>query len=334
MAEELNYIKEILLSVKELEAVFKNGKNNFTAVDGLDLDIYKREIHALVGESGCGKTVTALSILRLMPPSGKIINGKIFWKDMDLLMLSEKQMQRIRGKQIAMIFQNPQMALNPLYKIGDQITSTIRLHQKIDKKTARNRAKALLETVKIPDADTRFSYYPYQLSGGLCQRAMIAMALACKPQLLLADEPTAALDVTVQAQILDLLLEIRDKFHMSILLISHDMGVVARMCDRVSVMYLGRMVESSTAELLFSNPKHPYTKALLKSVPLPDPKASFHAVIQDDISTAEVVAGGCRFHPRCPEAFDRCRMEEPQMFGLKGQQSKVACWLYTNETNN
>jgi oligopeptide/dipeptide ABC transporter ATP-binding protein len=286
-----------------------------------------------VGESGCGKTVAALSILRLIPAPGRIVGGSITWNNRDILSLSARELRSMRGREIAMIFQNPQMALNPLFTIGDQITTVLQLHQDLDKKTAQEKAKTLFETVRIPDAEKRFYHYPSQLSGGLCQRVMIAMALACRPHLLIADEPTAALDVTVQAQILDLLLEIRDRFRMAILLISHDMGVVARMCDRVSVMYLGKIVERAGADELFAQPKHPYTEALLKAVLIPDPGATYSPPIQGDLFSTDSLPQGCRFHPRCPKVMDRCHTNAPLMMTLKGQSREVACWLYTHETN-
>jgi oligopeptide/dipeptide ABC transporter ATP-binding protein len=334
MDYQLHETAEPLLSIQNLGAVFQNKKLLIKAVDGIDLNVNSNEIHGIVGESGCGKTVTAMSILRLIPAPGRINNGRILWKNNDLNSFTEKQIRKVRGNQIAMIFQNPQMALNPLFKIGDQITDIIRRHQHVDKKTALNRANELMEMVKIPDVGTRFHYYPYQLSGGLCQRAMIAMAIACQPELLIADEPTAALDVTVQAQILDLLLDMHHQFKMSILLISHDMGVIARMCDRVSVMYLGRIVESSTAERLFADPRHPYTQGLLKAVPVPDPNVKHKTVIQGDVSTTDTIPKGCRFHPRCPQAFEPCFKFEPSMKGIDGQQINVACWLYEHDIHH
>ena len=259
-----------LLSIKELRTEFrlKDGKV-LRAVDGIDLDIKPGEIHGLVGESGCGKTVASLSILRLITRPGYISGGEVLWNGHVLLKLSDQDMRKIRGKEIAMVFQNPQGALNPLYTVGDQMMAILRLHRTMSKKEAEKEAIRLLRIVKLPDPDKRINDYPHQLSGGMCQRVMIAMALSCQPKLFIADEPTAALDVTIQAQIMDLLLELREQFQMAMLLISHDMGVVARMCDRISVMYLGKIVEESQAEILYSSPKHPYTQALLKAVPIP-----------------------------------------------------------------
>jgi oligopeptide/dipeptide ABC transporter ATP-binding protein len=244
-------------------------------------------------------------------------------------------MRHIRGKEIAMIFQNPQAALNPLYTIGNQMRAIIQLHRHMPKKQSEDEVMELLQTVKLPDPEKRVNDYPHQLSGGMCQRVMIAMALSCQPKLLIADEPTAALDVTIQAQILDLLLELRKRFEMAMILISHDMGVVARMCDRISVMYLGKIVEVSDAEGLYSNPKHPYTQALLKAVPTPNPtqKAKF-SLLQGDLPSSVDIPSGCRFRTRCPEAFDRCTQEEPLLKSINSNSTKVACWLYNNTVPN
>jgi oligopeptide/dipeptide ABC transporter ATP-binding protein len=237
-------------------------------------------------------------------------------------------MRKVRGKEIAMIFQNPQGSLNPLYTIGDQMAAVIQLHRSISKKEAHEEVLKLLHTVKIPDPENRINDYPHQLSIGMCQRVMIAMALSCHPKLLIADEPTAALDVTIQAQILDLLLELRKQFQMAILWISHDMGVVARMCDRISVMYLGKIVEESNAEKLYSNPMHPYTQALLKAVPVPDPKMKVEfSLIKGELPSSIDIPSGCRFRTRCPKAFDRC-VEEPKLEFIANNDTKVACWLY------
>ncbi|MBT5304979.1 MAG: ABC transporter ATP-binding protein, partial [Candidatus Scalindua sp.] len=281
------------------------GQGVLHAVDGIDLDIQQGEILGLVGESGCGKTVTTLSLLRLIDPPGYISNGQLNWEGKDLLNLNHKEMRQVRGKEIAMIFQNPQSSMNPLYSVGSQLVSVIRLHQKISKEEARKEAIRLLRLVEIPDPGRRMNDYPHQLSGGMCQRIMIAMALSCKPKLLVADEPTASLDVTIQAQIMDLLLEIREKFQMAILLVSHDLGVIAKMCDRISVMYLGRIVESAPAKKLYSSPMHPYTQALLKSVPLPKPGHNDKiAKLKGDVPSPMDIPSGCRFSSRCPEVFD------------------------------
>ena len=330
MKSEINKENHALLTIRGLKTEFRLKDGNVLhAVDGIDLTIKPGEIHGLVGESGCGKTVASLSILRLISRPGLISGGEVQWNGNDLLKLKKQEMRRVRGKEIAMIFQNPQAALNPLYTIGNQIRAIIQLHRHMPKKQAENEVIKLLQTVKLPDPENRINDYPHQLSGGMCQRVMIAMALSCQPKLLIADEPTAALDVTIQAQILDLLLELRERFEMSMLLISHDMGVVARMCDCISVMYLGKIVEESKAETLYSSPKHPYTQALLEAVPSPNPteKIKF-SLLKGDLPSSVDIPSGCRFRTRCPEAFDKCITEEPKIKDIDQNGSRVACWLY------
>ena len=324
-----------ILNIKGLETNFRLEKGKFLrAVDGLDLAIMPGQIHGLVGESGCGKTVASLSILRLINPPGSISTGEIWWNGYDLLRLKKREMKGIRGKEIAMIFQSPQGSLNPLYTIGDQMSAIIRLHKRLSKREAFKVAIEYLEEVKIPDAESRINNYPHQLSGGMIQRVMIAMALSCKPKLLIADEPTAALDVTIQAQILDLILDLRERFKMAILLISHDMGVMARMCDRISVMYLGKIVEEAETKVLYASPLHPYTQALLKAVPVPDPSIdrSFSS-LKDDVPSSIDIPSGCRFRTRCPEVFDPC-IHEPDLKPVKRVGTKVACWLYEKRDSN
>ena len=330
MKNDIQIENHALLAIRGLKTAFRLNKGRvLRAVDGIDFDIKPGEIHGLVGESGCGKTVASLSILRLITRPGIISGGEVFWNGHDLLRLSNRDMRKIRGKEIAMVFQNPQGALNPLYTIGDQMRAIVRLHRPMSKKDAGNEAIRLLRIVKLPDPEKRINDYPHQLSGGMCQRVMISMALSCQPKLLIADEPTAALDVTIQAQIMDLLLDLRDRFHMALLLISHDMGVVARMCDRVSVMYLGKIVEESKAKTLYSSPKHPYTRALLKAVPLPDPtKKSGFSLLKGDLPGSVDIPSGCRFRDRCPEAFNKCVGEEPELKDIEQNGSRVACWLY------
>lgn len=263
---------ESLLTVRELAIEFDRGGGVVVrAVDGVNLDVRCGEILGLVGESGSGKTVTAISLLRLVPPPGRIVSGEILWKGRNILRLPEAEMREIRGAQIAMIFQNAQLSLNPIYSIGRQLVAVLRLHRGMSRSEARDEAIGLLERVRLDDAAKKFQDYPHQLSGGMCQRVMIAMALACEPSLLIADEPTSSLDVTIQAEIIDLLLEIREAFGMAILFISHDLGVVAQVCDRVAVMNRGKIVEEGSARQIYASPQHPYTRLLLDSVPVPDP---------------------------------------------------------------
>jgi len=334
MEEKFEPNSHPLLTVKRLRTEFRlRNSKALRAVDGVDITIMPGEVHGLVGESGCGKTVTSLSILRLILPPGFITGGEVLWNGLDLLKLKKNEMRKVRGKEIAMIFQNPQASLNPLYNIGDQMAAIMRLHRGMSQKEAHQEALKLLHTVRISDPENRINDYPHQLSGGMCQRVMIAMALSCYPRLLIADEPTAALDVTIQAQILELLLELRKQFRMAILWISHDMGVVARMCGRISVMYLGKIVEESTAEELYSNPMHPYTQALLKAVPVPNPKMKVEfSSIKGDLPSSINIPSGCRFRTRCPEVFEPC-IKEPELKTINKNGTKVACWLYLKDEN-
>ena len=283
-----------LLSIKGLKTEFRLKDGRYLrAVDGIDLDMKSGEIHGLVGESGCGKTVASLSILRLITPPGVISGGKVLWNGRNLLEMGYRDIRNVRGKEIAMVFQNPQGALNPLYTIGEQMKAIIKLHRPTSRHQVHDEIINLLRIVKLQEPEKRIHDYPHQLSGGMCQRVMIAMALSCRPQLLIADEPTASLDVTIQAQIMDLLLDLRDQFKMAILLISHDMGVVARLCDRISVMYLGKIVEESEADAIYLSPRHPYTQALLKAVPIPDPmkKTKFVLLKGDMPGSVEIPSG-------------------------------------------
>ena len=329
MESELNNNR--LLEIKGLTTQFYQKVGTpLMAVDGIDLSVKPGEVHGIVGESGSGKTVAALSVLRLVPFPGKINAEGIYWNGVDLLSLSRKEIRKIRGTNIAMIFQNPEQSLNPLYTVGQQIADVIELHNKgISKQKAKEEAVKWLKEVKIPEPEKRMNDYPHQLSGGMCQRVMIAMALACKPKLLIADEPTAALDVTIQSQILDLLLDIRKKYNMSMLFISHDLGVVAKVCDRVSVMYLGKILESADVETIYKNPAHPYTKALLEAVLLPVPGVKTRInKIKGDVPSLGEIGSGCRFQNRCPSAFEKCS-ELPPMITWNG--GSVACWLYNKD---
>jgi len=318
-----------LLQIKGLTSQFMlKDKSVLRAVDHIDLEIRNNEIHGLVGESGCGKSATALSVMRLIDSPGSIVGGTVLWKGNDLIKLSAGKMRKVRGKEISMVFQNPQASLNPLYTVGNQLISVLRLHRKLTRKEAFSEAVKLLQMVQIVDAEQRMDVYPHQLSGGMCQRVMIAMALSCRPSLLIADEPTAALDVTIQAQILDLLLDLRERFEMAILLISHDMGVVARMCDTVSVMYLGQIVEWADVKQLYHSPRHPYTQALLKSVPVPDPTVKQQSFMKGDIPSGLSSVKGCKFRTRCAYALEKCSEHAPKLIARDDTQTKVACWLY------
>lgn len=303
--------KTPLLQIRNLSTVFPTERGIAKAVDNVSLNIEPGSVLGIVGESGCGKSVTALSILRLVPAPGRIAGGEILLNGQDLFKLKESQMQEIRGNKIAFIPQDPMTALNPVYTIGEQIIEAIELHQKVGRKQARERAIAVLNQVKLPEAAQRIDEYPHQFSGGMRQRVMIAMALSCKPDLLIADEPTTALDVTVQAQILDLLRSIQRDQGMSIILITHDMGVVAEMCDTVAVMYAGSVVEQASVQELFANPLHPYTTALLNSIPRPG--VTRLAAIEGQPPDLANLPKGCRFADRCPLVEPRSREAVPAL---------------------
>jgi len=303
-----------LLSVRDLRTYFFTDAGVVKAVDGVSFDVRPAETLALVGESGCGKSVTAMSLLRLIPePPGRIVSGEIVLGGEDLLRLSEDRMRSIRGNDIAMIFQEPMTSLNPVYTIGDQIIEAVMLHQEVFYEEARARAIAMLRRVGIPDPARRIDEYPHQMSGGMRQRVMIAMALSCHPRLLIADEPTTALDVTIQAQILDLLTDLQRDFRMSILLITHDLGVVAEAAHRVVVMYAGKIAEMAGVLDLFERPKHPYTAGLFHSVPKIESDEEELTPIEGVVPDALSFPSGCKFHPRCPYAFDKCAAEEPSL---------------------
>ena len=301
-----------LLEVRELATVFNTDDGEVQAVNGVSFDVKPGETVSLVGESGCGKSVTALSILRLIPtPPGKIVGGEVVLDDRNLLNLSDSEMRKLRGNDISMVFQEPMTALNPVYTVGDQIMEAIRLHQGVGKAEARSRAIEMLSQVGIPIPEKRVDNYPHELSGGMRQRVMIAMALSCNPRLLIADEPTTALDVTIQAQILDLLRKLQDDMNMGIILITHDLGVVAENADRVAVMYAGRVVEYTDVRTLFRNPKHPYTIGLLESMPRMSERKERLNVISGTVPPPTAFPPGCAFHPRCPFAQDSCKQEIP-----------------------
>jgi len=300
-----------LLEIQNLATAFPTEIGSARAVDDVTLSVDKGKVLGIVGESGCGKSITSLSILRLVPPPGKIIGGKIMLDGTNLLELSETQMRSVRGNKIALIPQDPMTSLNPVYTVGAQIMEAIELHQNVPKKVARQKAIEVLDRVRIPEARTRVDDYPHQFSGGMRQRVMIAMALACEPQLLIADEPTTALDVTVQAQILDLLREIQSQQGTAIVLITHDLGVVAEMCDTVAVMYAGSVVEYASVRELFSNPKHPYTVGLLNSIPRPGTDRL--TAIEGQPPSLTKLPPGCRFANRCPIKEDLCDQSIPPL---------------------
>ena len=316
-----------LLEIEDLSIFFHTEENIVKSVRNLDLTIHKGETLALVGESGCGKSVTALSAMRLIPtPPGKFESGRILFEGQDLLQASEVEMQSIRGNEISMIFQEPMTSLNPIFTVGDQIIEAIRLHQNKTASQARELALNVLHQVTIPSPEIRIDQYPHELSGGMKQRVMIAMAIVCQPALLIADEPTTALDVTIQAQILDLLDQLRKETQMSILLITHNLGIVAQYADRVAVMYSGKVVELAPVEELFSSPAHPYTRGLLNSLPKDGAKLE---TISGSVPHPAYLPEGCTFYPRCTEKLDRCMKEIPPLVSIHGKNShQTACWLY------
>jgi peptide/nickel transport system ATP-binding protein len=315
-----------ILEIKGLKTQFLNGDRIIPAVDGVDITVKKGETLGIVGESGCGKSVTSLTVMRLLPKKGVSVQGEILYKGKNLLQLSEDEMRDIRGNEIAMIFQEPMTSLNPVYTIGYQLCEMLLLHREYSKKQAREKAIEMLRKVHIPRADKIIDEYPHQLSGGMRQRVMIAMAMSCDPELLIADEPTTALDVTIQAQILDLMRELRDKQGTSIMLITHDLGIVAEMCNRVIVMYAGQVVEQADVYTLFEHPSHPYTQGLMKSIPKVDVDQHRLDTIPGNVPLPGSVKQGCRFASRCLHVEAQCLIEEPPLFELAGgQQSR--CWL-------
>jgi oligopeptide/dipeptide ABC transporter ATP-binding protein len=305
-----------VLRVEGLVTSFPADGNRLRAVDGVGFEIAPREVLALVGESGCGKSVTALSILRLVPRPGRIEAGAISLGGRDVLGLPVAEMRRLRGHEAAMIFQEPMTSLNPVQAVGDQVMEAIRLHERLSKRAARARVLELFESVRIPDPAERLSAYPHQLSGGLKQRVMIAMALALRPRLLIADEPTTALDVTIQAQILELMRELQREFETAILLITHDVGVVNELADRIAVMYAGQIVETGTREQVLAEARHPYTQGLLRSIPSLARRGERLAEIPGVVPRPDAWPAGCRFSTRCPRVIDVCRERMPELLPL------------------
>ncbi|RED63883.1 ABC transporter ATP-binding protein [Cohnella lupini] len=318
-----------LLEVDGLKTEFKRDGGSITAVDGVNFHINKGEVLGLVGESGCGKSVTSLSIMRLLKDTpGKISGGAVRFEGSDLTKLKESDMRRIRGKDMAMIFQEPMTSLNPVLRIGKQLEEPIRLHLGYNRKKAREHAIQTLKLVGIPRAEELVDDYPHQLSGGMRQRVMIAMAMSCHPKLIIADEPTTALDVTIQAQILDLMRRLKEEKDMGMLLITHDLGVVAEMCDRVVVMYAGRVVEEASVKDLFEQPQHPYTKGLIRSVPKLRQNVRRLESISGNVPDLSRMPAGCKFAPRCPFVMEKCLSAEPDLVAVEGRTDrKSRCWL-------
>ncbi|WP_427338237.1 ABC transporter ATP-binding protein [Caloranaerobacter sp. DY30410] len=322
-------MSEILLKVEGLKTSFNTSHGKITAVNDVDFVVKKGKVLGIVGESGCGKSVTSLSVMRLVPkPNGFIEKGKIFFDGKDLLKLFEDEMRMLRGNEIAMIFQEPMTALNPVFSIGDQIGEVLELHLNLKGKQNREKCIELLKMVGIPRAEKVIDEYPHQLSGGMRQRVMIAMALSCNPKLLIADEPTTALDVTIQAQVLDLIRKLKDEFKTAIMFITHDLGVIAEMADDVVVMYAGKIVEEANVIDLFKNPKHPYTIGLLNSRPSLIGKDEKLKCIRGMVPSLFNMPKGCAFEPRCDYAMDICKEKMPELVEIKSGH-KVRCWLHS-----
>lgn len=318
---------KILLKVNNLHTYFATPNGIIPSVNGVSFDMKEGEKLAIVGESGSGKSVTSLSIMGLIESPGKIVNGQIQFKDKELTKLREEEYRNLRGNEIAMIFQEPLSSLNPLFTVGNQISESVILHQKVNKKIARIKSIEMLKHVGIPRPEKVYDAYPHVLSGGMRQRVMIAMALSCHPQLIIADEPTTALDVTIQAQILNLMRQLNKEQGTAILLITHDLGVVAEMADKVIVMYAGQVVEYTDVFTLFRNPKHPYTKGLLDSTPKFFESNEQLKSIKGTVPTTDNMPKGCKFHPRCPFSVEKCIQEEPPI-SEKSVGHKIRCWLY------
>jgi len=328
-SEEGHTLTEYLIEVKNLKTYFYTEDGVVPAVDGVDFKIQKGETLAVVGESGCGKSATALSLLRLIPnPPGKIVDGKIMFRGQNLLEKTESEMGKIRGNEISMIFQEPMTSLNPVFTIGDQITEAIKLHQGLNERDAQIKAIEILKLVGIPSAEKRVKEFPHQMSGGMRQRVMIAIALSCNPSLLIADEPTTALDVTIQAQILELMKNLKERLGTAIMLITHDLGVVAEMAENALVMYAGKIVEYADVRSIFKEPKHPYTIGLIGSIPRLDKLEEKLFVIEGTVPNPYDMPSGCRFHPRCTKAKKICSIKEPKLIHTNGHQ--VRCWKYSD----
>jgi len=324
-------MNEPLLSVRGLKTAFKTREGIFNAVDGVSFDVSKGEVLGLVGESGCGKSVTALSILRILPdPPGRVAGGEVFFEGRDLLKLPEPEMRKVRGGGIGMVFQEPMTSLNPVFTVGEQVAEPLMVHKGMAKDAALKRTAELFDLVGLPEPGRLVSTYPHQLSGGMRQRVMIAMAISCEPRLIIADEPTTALDVTIQAQILELLNDIRKKFNTAVILITHDLGIIAQMADRVAVMYAGRIVEYTNTDDLFYDPLHPYTEGLLASIPKPGEKLRRLKAIPGMVPKLSDLPKGCKFLPRCPYGKHEYSHKEPELFEVKPNHW-VRCYRASGE---
>ncbi len=319
---------EPILHIKDLRTSFFTEEGEVKAVDGVTLTVPRGETIGVVGESGCGKSVMALSVLRLIDRPGRIVGGEILFHGQDILTISNKEMLAIRGNRISMIFQEPMTSLNPVFTIGDQIRESFRIHQRMGARAAHGRALEMLKMVGIPSPEKRMQQYPFELSGGMRQRVMIAMALACVPELLIADEPTTALDVTIQAQILELIKDLQQKLGMSVMIITHDLGIVAETCNYVAVMYCGNIVEYAAVEPLFKDPRHPYTAGLFKSLPRHDVDMEELEAIKGSVPSPAEMPSGCRFAPRCPYAEEICLQRLPGLDSFEGGRF-VRCWIYS-----
>ena len=320
-----------ILDVKDLKTYFFTRRGVVKAVDGVSFSLKGGETIGLVGESGCGKSVTCFSIIRLVDqPAGRIVGGQVMFDGQELLSKTEKEMTRIRGKRISMILQDPMVSLNPLFTIGDQVSEPIIIHQAVGKKTAWDKAKEMLKLVRIPSPEVRMREYPHQMSGGMRQRIVGAIAMSCQPHLLIADEPTTSLDVTIQAQFLRLIKELQQQANVSMIVVTHDFGIVAKVCDRVAVMYAGRIVEIAGVRELFNNPTHPYTNALMNSLPKMEVKVDKLYSIDGQPPELQNLPPGCAFAPRCPDVMDICRQEYPSQVEVKDGHH-VSCWLFTGE---
>ncbi|MBY9081301.1 ABC transporter ATP-binding protein [Paenibacillus sp. HN-1] len=320
-----------ILKIENLHTHFFTEKGEVPAVDGVDLHINPGEVLGVVGESGCGKSVTSLSVLKLVPnPPGRIVDGRILFKGQDIVPMKEREMRKIRGNAVSMIFQEPMTSLNPLFTVGQQIIETVRLHQGVSKKEAREHAVDMLRKVGIPRPESIIEEYPHQLSGGMRQRVMIAMSISCNPELLIADEPTTALDVTIQAQILDLIRRLNEEQGTAVMMITHDLGVVAEMCHRVAVMYAGKVVEEGPVRDIFKNPLHPYTQGLIASVPRMDETRERLYSIPGNVPILSTAMQGCRFAPRCPHVLDVCRRSLPELT-LQDDRHSSRCWLHESD---